>query len=94
MAAGDFAPLPNAVWRPCRTAAEGFLHSYDIIRSAEQITCASPAPARSPHPDSMATWSSVTFDSPVHASWARSDSTRTPAFFVEQTRCGSRYRLA
>ena len=36
MAAGDFAPLPNAVWRPCRTAAEGRLHSYNIIRSAEQ----------------------------------------------------------
>lgn len=35
MAAGDFAPLPNAVWRPCRTAVEGLLRSYDIIRSAE-----------------------------------------------------------
>ena len=52
----------------CRTVAEGFLHSYDIIRSAEQITCASPVLARSPHPDSMATWSSVTFDSPVRVS--------------------------
>ena len=36
MAAGIFAPLPNAVWSLCRTAAEGFLRSYDIIRSAEQ----------------------------------------------------------
>lgn len=58
------------------------------------LTCASPVPARSSHLDSKAMWSSVTFDSPVRASWARSDSTRTPAFFVEPTRCGSRYRLA
>ena len=36
MAAGIFAPLPNAVWSLCRTAAEGFLRSYDIIRFAEQ----------------------------------------------------------
>lgn len=35
MMVGVFVPLPNAVWRPCRTAVEGLLRSYDIIRSAE-----------------------------------------------------------